>query len=149
MAFEIRDARPDHECAWRKLWDRHVIFFGMTPDPEVTASTWKRILDPASPINMRVAEQDGALAGFAIHLSHPSSWVKSNDCYLEDLHVEEYFRGSGIGRALLDDLVAVCKKNGWERLYWHADAGNIRARKLYDSYLKHDGHVRYRMRISR
>ncbi|ESY79369.1 GNAT family acetyltransferase [Mesorhizobium sp. LNHC221B00] len=149
MVLEITDARPDHEGAWRKLWDRHVHFSRMTLDPEVTAATWRRILDPASPVNMRVAEQVGALAGFAIHLSHPSSWVKSNDCYLEDLYVAEHFRGSGIGRALLDDLVAVCKKNSWERLYWHADAGNTRARKLYDSYVEDDGHVRYRMRISK
>ncbi|RWH31396.1 MAG: GNAT family N-acetyltransferase [Mesorhizobium sp.] len=149
MALEIRDAQPDHECAWRKLWDRHVHFYRMPLDPEVTAFTWKRILDPASPVNMRVAEQDGALAGFAIYLSHPSSWVKSNDCYLDDLFIDERFRGFGIGRALLDDLVAVCKKNGWERLYWHAYEANTRARKLYDSYVEHDGHVRYRMRISK
>ncbi|MGX5844742.1 N-acetyltransferase family protein [Mesorhizobium sp. ArgA1] len=149
MALEITDARPDHERAWRKLWDRHVHFSRMTLRPEVTASTWKSILDPASPVNMRVAEQDGTLAGFAIHLSHPSSWVMSNDCYLEDLYVDEHFRRSGIGRSLVDDLVVVCKKNGWERLYWHAHERNIRARKLYDSYVEHDGHVRYRIRISK
>jgi GNAT superfamily N-acetyltransferase len=96
---------------------------------------------------MRVAEQDGALAGFAIHLSHPSTWVMNNDCYLEDLYLDAEFRGSGIGRALMDDLIAICRKNGWERLYWHTDEGNVRARKLYDSYVKHDGHVRYRMRV--
>ncbi|PBB58146.1 MULTISPECIES: GNAT family N-acetyltransferase [Mesorhizobium] len=149
MALEITDARPDHECGWRKLWDSHVRFFRMTLDLEVTASTWKRILDPASPVNMRVAQQDDALAGFAIHLPHPSPWVKNNDCYLLDLHVDEHLRGSGIGRALLDDLIEVCKKSGWERLYWHVYKGNTRARKLYDSYVEHDGNLRYQMRISK
>jgi GNAT superfamily N-acetyltransferase len=96
---------------------------------------------------MRLAEQDGRLAGFAIHLAHPSTWVKSNDCYLEDLYLDEAFRGHGVGRALMEDLIAICRRNGWERLYWHTDEGNVRARKLYDSYVKHDGHVRYRMRI--
>ncbi|TIN74495.1 GNAT family N-acetyltransferase [Mesorhizobium sp.] len=147
MALEIRNARPEDEPAWRKLWDCHVHFFRTTLDPEVTAAAWRRIVDPGSPVNMRVAEQDGTPVGFAIHIPHPSSWVKSNDCYLEDLYVDEHFRGSGIGRALVDDLVAVCKKNGWERLYWHADKDNARARKLYDSYVEQDGHVRYRMRI--
>lgn len=147
MTLEIRDARPDDEQAWRKLWDGYLSFYKVTLDPEVTTSTWKRILDPISPVNMRVAEQDGQLAGFAIHLSHPSTWVKNNDCYLEDLYLDERFRGAGLGRALLDDLVALCRKNGWERLYWHTDEGNTRARKLYDTYVKPDGHLRYRMRI--
>lgn len=149
MTLEIRDVRPDDEQAWRKLWDGYLHFYKVTLDPEVTASTWKRILNPASPVNMRVAEQDGELAGFAIHLSHPSTWVKNDDCYLEDLYLDDKFRGSGIGRALLDDLVALCKKNGWERLYWHTDEGNVRARKLYDTYVKHDGHLRYRVRIGK
>lgn len=147
MPLEIRNARPEDEKAWRGLWDGYLAFYKVTLDPEVTSSTWARILDSASPVSMRVAEQDGELAGFAIHLSHPSTWVKNNDCYLEDLYLDEKFRGHGIGRALIDDLLAICKANGWERLYWHTDEGNVRARNLYDSYVKHDGHVRYRMRV--
>ncbi|MDB5523147.1 MAG: family N-acetyltransferase [Rhizobium sp.] len=147
MSLEIRDARPEDEQAWRRLWDGYLAFYKVTLDPEVTAATWSRILDPASAVSMRVADKDGELAGFAIHLSHPSTWVRDNDCYLEDLYLDAKFRGSGIGRALLDDLVALCKRNGWERLYWHTDESNTTARKLYDSYVKHDGHVRYRMRI--
>jgi GNAT superfamily N-acetyltransferase len=147
MSLEIRDARPADEHAWLRLWNDYLAFYKVTLDPEVTASTWRRIFDPASPLSMRVAEQDGELAGFAIHLAHPSTWVENNDCYLEDLFLNEKYRGAGIGRALMDDLIAICKKKGWERLYWHTDEGNTRARKLYDSYVKHDGHVRYRIRI--
>lgn len=149
MPVEIRDARPEDEKAWRALWDGYLTFYKVTLDPSVTTATWTRILDPGSPVSMRVADEDGTLAGFAIHLSHPSTWVRNNDCYLEDLYLDARFRGRGIGRALLDDLVAICRKNGWERLYWHTDEGNATARKLYDSYVKHDGHVRYRMRIGK
>jgi RimJ/RimL family protein N-acetyltransferase len=46
---------------------------------------------------------------------------------------------------LLDDLALLAKARGWHRLYWHTDAGNTRARALYDSYVVSDGHVRYRM----
>ncbi|MBL0372543.1 GNAT family N-acetyltransferase [Rhizobium sp. KVB221] len=147
MTLEIRDARPEDELAWRQLWDGYLTFYKVTLDPAVTDSTWKRILDPASAVAMRVAEKDGELAGFAIHLIHPSTWVMHNDCYLEDLYLDSKFRGQGIGRALLDDLVALSKKNGWERLYWHTDEGNATARKLYDTYVKSDGHVRYRMKF--
>jgi len=148
MTLTIRDATSSDEQSWRQLWAGYLAFYKVSLDPAVTDSTWKRILDPASPVAMRVAEKDGELAGFAIHLLHPSTWVLNNDCYLEDLYLDEKFRGAGIGRALLDDLVELSKKNGWQRLYWHTDEGNTTARKLYDTYVKTDGHVRYRMRIS-
>jgi GNAT superfamily N-acetyltransferase len=147
LPLEIRNPSSSHEAAWRKLWEGYLAFYKVTLDPEVTASTWSRLLDPASPMAVRLAEMDGELAGFAIHLSHPSTWVMGNDCYLEDLYLDEKFRGHGIGRALIDDLLEMCRQNGWERLYWHTDEGNATARKLYDTYVKHDGHVRYRMRV--
>jgi GNAT superfamily N-acetyltransferase len=148
MALTIRDVNAADEPAWRRLWDGYLAFYKVTLAGDVTDATWARLMDPASPVNMRVAEVDGELAGFAIHLAHPSTWVKGNDCYLEDLYLDDRFRGHGIGRALLDDLIAIAKAKGWERLYWHTDEGNARARKLYDSFVKQDGHVRYRMRIS-
>lgn len=149
MTIEIRDARAADETEWRRLWAGYLAFYHVDVPPDVTDQTWTRILDPASPVAMRVAARDGRLAGFAIHLLHPSTWVMNDDCYLEDLYVDEEKRGGGIGRALLDDLVALATVNGWSRLYWHTDEGNARARALYDSYVKADGHVRYRMKLAR
>ena len=149
MTLDIRDAQASDETEWRRLWSGYLTFYKVDLAPEVTASTWRRIMDPASPVGMRVAERGGKLEGFAIHLSHPSTWVLTEDCYLEDLYVDEAVRGGGVGRALLDDLIALCGQKGWSRLYWHTDEGNARARKLYDSYVKTDGHVRYRMKLPR
>ena len=147
MTLKIRDAEASDEQAWRRLWAGYLAFYHVDVLPEVTDRTWRRILDPASAMAMRVAEKDGELAGFAIHLAHPSTWEINDDCYLEDLYLDERFRGEGLGRALMDDLVALCKERGWSRLYWHTDENNKRARKLYDSYVEADGHVRYRMKF--
>ena len=149
MTLDIRDVRESDDAEWRRLWNGYLTFYKVDLAPEVTANTWRRIMDPTSPVGMRVAEHDGKLEGFAIHLSHPSTWVLTEDCYLEDLYVDEAARGGGVGRALLDDLIALCGRKGWSRLYWHTDEGNARARKLYDSYVKTDGHVRYRMKLPR
>jgi GNAT superfamily N-acetyltransferase len=148
MTLTIRDATTADEAGWRDLWAQYLAFYRVELAPDVTDATWARLMDPASPMAVRLAEQDGRLAGFAIHLPHPSTWVKDLDCYLEDLYLDPGFRGQGIGRALIDDLIGLCQKNGWARLYWHTDEGNATARKLYDSYVKSDGHVRYRMRIA-
>ena len=115
--------------------------------PQVTDATWTRLMDPASPMQARLAVVDGAPMGFAIHLHHPSTWVAGDDCYLEDLFVTDAARGHGLGRALIDDLAVIARARGWHRLYWHTDAGNTRARALYDSYVQSDGHIRYRLRL--
>ncbi|MGV3548333.1 N-acetyltransferase family protein [Rhizobium sp.] len=148
MAVEIRDAQAGDEGEWRALWADHFEFHKTTVEPAVTDSTWRRILDPQSTVAMRVAIVDGKLAGYAIHFAHPSTWVMADDCYLEDLYTDKRFRGRGVGRALMDDLVALSRKNGWAHLYWHCHESNEGARKLYDQYIKADGSVRYRMAIS-
>lgn len=145
--MSIRDAEPRDEAAWRGLWSQYLAFYDVTLTPEVTAATWARLMDPASPMKMRLAVVDGVPVGFAIHMHHPSTWVAGEDCYLEDLFLAPAARGKGLGRALIDDLIALARARGWHRLYWHTDEGNATARKLYDSYVQTDGHVRYRLRL--
>jgi GNAT superfamily N-acetyltransferase len=147
MTVTIRDARPEDEARWRALWDGYLAFYRVTIAPDITDATWRRVFDPASAIFMRVAEIDGDVKGFTLCITHEGTWTVAPDCYLEDLFVDESARGHGVGRALLDDLVALCKKNGWARLYWHTEEGNATARKLYDTYVKSDGHIRYRVTI--
>jgi len=147
MTVTIRDARPEDESRWRDLWKDYLEFYHVTVDESITDSTWRRVFDPASAIFMRVAEVDGEVKGFTLCITHEGTWVRAPDCYLEDLFVDESARGRGVGRALLDDLVALCKKNGWVRLYWHTDETNATARKLYDTYVESDGHIRYRINI--
>ena len=144
----IRDATPDDEAAWRGLWDRYLAFYDVPLAPEVTSATWARLMDAASPVKARLAEADSRVIGFAIHLHHPSTWVATEDCYLEDLFVADEARGKGAGRALIDDLITLARLHGWARLYWHTNAGNTRARALYDTYVESDGHIRYRMPLS-
>ena len=145
MTLVIRDAKPEDEAAWRKLWADYLAFYGVGIEPDITDKTWSRVFDPASAIFMRVAELDSEVRGFTLCLTHEGTWVRAPDCYLEDLFVHEGARGHGIGRALLDDLVDLCKHNGWARLYWHTEESNATARKLYDSYVESDGHIRYRI----
>lgn len=148
MSVTIRDAQPGDEADWRRLWAAYLRFYDTSLADEITDATWKRTLDPASAIFMRVAELHGKMVGFAICITHEGTWVKDPDCYLEDLFVDADVRGHGLGRALLDDLVALCRRNGWARLYWHTSVDNHRARRLYDQYVKTDDHIRYRIAIT-
>ncbi|WP_431300086.1 GNAT family N-acetyltransferase [Tabrizicola sp. BL-A-41-H6] len=146
-AAVIRDAKPGDEAAWRGLWAGYLEYYELTLPQVVTEATWARLMDPASPVKARLAEVEGRVAGFAINLHHPSTWAATDDCYLEDLFVAPDARGLGLGRALIDDLVALARSRGWGRLYWHTDQDNAKARALYDSYVLSDNHIRYRMRL--
>ena len=142
----IRDAGRADRAAWDRLWQGFLDYYETALDPAITAHTWARLMDPASPMKMRLAEKDGVV-GFAIHQHHPSTWVMGDDCYLEDLFVDPAARGQGVGRALITDLQALARTQGWHRLYWHTNTGNTAARRLYDSFVPADGHIRYRMAL--
>lgn len=143
----IRWAEAADEAAWRRLWQGFLDYYGVSLAPEVTDFTWERLMAQQSPLKVRLACDDTGVLGFAIHQHHPSTWVLGDDCYLEDLFVDPQARGKGVGRALIEDLVALARSRGWKRLYWNTDASNETARKLYDSFTPDDGHVRYRMTL--
>ena len=147
MSFTIRNAAPGDETAWRDLWQGYLAFYNVSLDPEITDHTWARLMSADSPLKARLAADDNRILGFAVHQHHASTWVMGDDCYLEDLFIDPSARGRGIGRALIADLQALAKANGWQRLYWHTDEANTRARKLYDSIVPSDGHVRYRIKL--
>jgi GNAT superfamily N-acetyltransferase len=145
---EVREAGPADEARWRELWSRYVAFYRAAVPPEVTHYTWSRILDPASPLLCRVALLDGEVVGFCVCVVHEGTWVAAPICYLEDLFVDEAARGSGAGRALIDDLLALARVRGWSRLYWMTQAANTRARALYDSYRRAEDLVCYRLALA-
>lgn len=144
---EIRDATPSDEGDFLRLWQGFTEGYNLTLPDGVTAFTWARLMDPASPLTARLACIDGVPQGFAIHQHHPSTWVMGDDGYLEDLFVAPQARGQGLGRALIEDLIAIGRARGWQRLYWLTEIGNTTARRLYDSFCADDGHIRYRMRL--
>ena len=144
----IRDPLPADEAAWRKLWSGYNAFYQTSVPEAVTARTWQRMLDPASPIFGRLAiaddMADDRVAGFSIYVLHEGTWVIAPVCYLEDLFVAPQCRGRGLGRSLIADLVNQAKAKGWSQLYWHT-RGNNPARPLYDEFIRADDFVRYRL----
>lgn len=139
----IRAAAARDESAWRRLWASYNRFYEHEAAERVTDATWRRILDPGSPISARIAVRDSAVVGFAIYVLHDCTWTIAPVCYLEDLFVDPDARRSGIGRALIEDGVTIARERGFGRLYWHTKSDNAVARRLYDTFAASDGFVRY------
>jgi GNAT superfamily N-acetyltransferase len=115
----------------------------------VTGDLWRRILSQETKVYALVAEDRarGGLIGIANYVLHPFTWGAENICYLEDLFVPEVARCRGVGRALIEGLIALARDKGWPRVYWHTHELNEPARSLYEAITPRDPFVRYVVRV--
>ena len=144
MNATIRKIEARDRQRWGELWDGYCRFYEKDLSGPVTEHTWKRIMDPASPVHAIVAERAGeGVIGMANYIIHENTWTLTPVCYLEDLFVDPKVRAVGVGKQLIDWLVAECKAQKWSRLYWNTKETNYRARGLYDKYTPHSGFLRY------
>ena len=64
-----------------------------------------------------VAEHNSKIVGMALIYSRYSTW-KGPIIHLEDLVVSETMRGTGLGTALLNEVVKYCAQQGVKRISW-------------------------------
>jgi GNAT superfamily N-acetyltransferase len=127
------------------MWSAYCAFYEVTIPDSVSQTTWRRLIADDAPISglVAVSAATGAALGFANYVVHPFTWSERPACYLEDLFVRPDARSSGVGRALIERLVALCKAHQWSRLYWMTRETNEAARRLYDQFGRADDFVRY------
>jgi GNAT superfamily N-acetyltransferase len=82
---------------------------------------------------MLVAENEGNVVGMAIYFIKYSTW-KGKGVYLDDIVVNESFRGKGIGKLLLDEVIRDCKSLGAKQLHWQVLDWNEPAIGFYRKY---------------
>ena len=140
----IRDLTLADRTRWEELWAGYIAFYESSVAPEVTETTFRRLLDPAEPMFAFVAEEDGRVIGFVHCVLHRGTWAIGDFCYLEDLFVDPSVRGSGAGRALIEAVYASADKLGCARVYWLTHESNTTARALYDKVAKNLGFIQYR-----
>lgn len=142
--IHVRALTGVDRAAWDPLWAGYLGFYGEDLDAEVTGLVFARLVDPAwAQQRGYVAVVEDELRGLAHVGLQPSTWSTDADCYLEDLYVEPSARGNGIGRALIEYVVATGRDAGWRRVHWLTDTDNATARRLYDEVGELADQVRY------
>jgi GNAT superfamily N-acetyltransferase len=143
MSITIRPITLSDKARWLELFKEYVIFYKSKVSDEQFELTWQRI---HSDFNMYglIAELDGQIVGIAHYIFRPSTWDVEDFCYLEDLFVDPKVRGTGVGRALINELEKIATAKGSKRLYWTTATDNEVARKLYDKVAITD-FVQYRI----
>ena len=129
---------------WTALWSAYLAFYDASVSPEVYAATWARIMDPDGAIHaLGVRDDDGRLVGIVHYLVHAHAWSLRDVCYLQDLFVDDAYRGRGCGTALIAAVAEDARARGCFRLYWTTQEGNATARSLYDKVARYSGFIRY------
>ena len=80
-----------------------------------------------------IGELNGAPQGFALFFHNFSTFEGRPGIYLEDLFVRPEARGSGLGKALLIHLAALCTERDCARLEWSVLDWNAPAIGFYQS----------------
>jgi ribosomal protein S18 acetylase RimI-like enzyme len=80
-----------------------------------------------------VAEEENKVIGFALCYMRYSTW-KGPRCYLEDLIVTESYRGKGIGKQLMDVVIADAQEKNLSAVVWQVLDWNTPAIEFYKRY---------------
>ena len=133
LSVTVASLAPADEDDWRALWAGYCAYNQASVPEEVTADVWRRVLTQGDSTRGMIArDQLGRAVGLLHYVLHPNTWGTVPVCYLEDLFTAPDVRGRGVGRTLIETLVARAREAGWSRVYWHTDEGNHVARALYD-----------------
>jgi GNAT superfamily N-acetyltransferase len=129
----LRDAVPADAPVLLALI-RALAEYEREPDAvETTVETLAaQLAAPEPPFAALLAEEDGAVLGFALHFATYSTWRGRVGVHLEDLFVVPEARGRGIGFALLAALARHAVDVGAARLEWSVLDWNRPAIDFYE-----------------
>ena len=96
-------------------------------------TTFSRILSgDANEFSGLIALLDGKPIGLTHYLFHRHCWKVENVCYLQDLVVDKDQRGTGVGRALIEEVYTKADEADCPSVYWMTQNFNEVGRRLYD-----------------
>ena len=124
LVIAIDDPRIDDV---RTLLDRHLAFArDVTPPDHVHAMEVDDLLGPA--VTFFSARRDGVLLGVGA-----LKRLDETHAELKSMHTSKTARGRGVGRAMVDHLLAVAADRGYQRVSLETGTGDafVPARSLY------------------
>ena len=103
--YEIRTIGEGDFTEWKDLFEKYLKFYETTVTHEVFKKTFERLINSQiKNQNGLVAQKDSKLIGLAHFIYHPHNWKVEDVCYLQDLFVEEKFRGFGVAYSLMTSI---------------------------------------------
>jgi GNAT superfamily N-acetyltransferase len=151
--ISIREAVPGDEGIVLSYVKKLAAFEGLSGSVRATEEDFRRDLFERKRIRAAFAF-DGAgeharTVGFALWFYNYSTFRGRPGLFLEDLYVDEEWRGQGIARAFFRYLAHQARADGCARLEWTVLSWNEKAKSFYRSMggKHHEGWEIFRMEI--
>lgn len=80
-----------------------------------------------------IAEYQHIPIGFALFFHNYSTFLGKGNLYLEDLYIDEAYRGKGFGKIIFKYLAQLALNRGCERMDWMCLDWNKPSRNFYES----------------
>ena len=130
MTFKIRIAQ---ECDFKKIHELNHDFSYFIKTPEKFRISIQEMIDEQEHFKILVAENpDGEIVAFASTFIAWYSWI-GKSLYLDDLFVEERYRGNGLGTMMMDEVILLAKNERCKKVKWQVSKWNQRAIDFYKS----------------
>jgi len=150
----IRAITTDDVAAWRELFRAYGEFYETVFDDAQLDHVGALLVTAGSGVDALVAVDpaDGdALVGFAHYRSHPDTFSRQRDWYLDDLFTAPSARGRGAATALIARLGEIAR-GGREQghggtLRWITAASNERAQRVYDRIAQRTTWLTYEQKL--
>lgn len=101
-----------------------------SPGPELLAERIRLLLAAGDTAVLLVGDGPD---GLAVLRFRPSLWSQNLECYLAELYVVPARRGQGLGRALMEEAIAVARSRGADYMDLNTGENDVAARGLYES----------------
>ena len=107
---------------------------------------WKWIQDDNHIVNGICFELEGKIVGIAHYRTMPRPIKAQYIGFLDDLFVEQDFRGKKIAQKLIGHLKSLSKTNNWGSIRWITHSSNENAKKFYDKIANNTGFELYELK---
>ncbi|MFH9069066.1 GNAT family N-acetyltransferase [Streptomyces alboflavus] len=131
----VRHARPADLARVAELAAEHAVYEKAAPPvPDLAERLGVLLFEtPAPRLRCLVAEaDDGEVVGYATCAPEISTWDGREYLHMDCLFLRSASRGSGLGAALMEAVVAEARALGADEVQWQTPAWNEGAIRFYD-----------------
>ena len=142
----IRKIKRKEKENWIKLYSGYARFNKVPMKQEILDTLWNWRHDEIQDDDGIYFELDDKIVGIAHYRTMPRPIKGKYIGFLDDLFIDENFRGQKIAQKLIKYLESLSKKNNWEGIRWITHSSNETAKKLYDKIAKNTGFELYELK---
>lgn len=132
-SVHIRAAQRSDIAAILSMMKALAVFEGYADKFRVTAAELEKRLFDYRDFDVLVADQFGNPCGMLVYYQLPFTYDLKPWVYMKELFVQEHVRSAGVGKALMQQLMLECKKQGVSKIRFDVLASNRRAQDFYQS----------------